>query len=201
METRPGPAAGPAPPGAPPAPPPSSSRESPGAGGGAGWPGALVFAGSAERDVALAKSFWSSVTLQPPLESRLGPRADSRSAAAAASSVCAALLLSSQSCALRRSHLQLLEKGSFLSQASFIDKKEEKTQNPLEPNTSDEKGQYLQKAKKREEIIALLRKQREERIMKEMISQRHKPKTRPQQSKVKTSESDLEDQESVKALT
>uniref|UniRef100_A0A674IKP2 Cilia- and flagella-associated protein HOATZ n=1 Tax=Terrapene triunguis TaxID=2587831 RepID=A0A674IKP2_9SAUR len=35
--------------------------------------GLLVFAGSAERDVAFAKAFWNSVTLQPPLESRLGP--------------------------------------------------------------------------------------------------------------------------------
>ncbi|KAL8173601.1 UNVERIFIED_CONTAM: hypothetical protein K2H54_009514, partial [Gekko kuhli] len=35
---------------------------------------ALVFAGCGEREVALAKSFWNSVTLQPPLESRLAPR-------------------------------------------------------------------------------------------------------------------------------
>ncbi|KAH0623330.1 hypothetical protein JD844_031546 [Phrynosoma platyrhinos] len=34
----------------------------------------LVFTGSSEKDVALAKSFWNSVTLQPPLESRLSPR-------------------------------------------------------------------------------------------------------------------------------
>lgn len=31
----------------------------------------LVFAGSSEQDVALAKSFWNSVTLQPQLESCL----------------------------------------------------------------------------------------------------------------------------------
>ncbi|KAG8434490.1 hypothetical protein GDO86_012751, partial [Hymenochirus boettgeri] len=30
-----------------------------------------VFAGSSERDVNLCKLFWNSVTLQPPLESRL----------------------------------------------------------------------------------------------------------------------------------
>uniref|UniRef100_A0A8C5F1N5 Cilia- and flagella-associated protein HOATZ n=1 Tax=Gopherus evgoodei TaxID=1825980 RepID=A0A8C5F1N5_9SAUR len=42
-------------------------------------PGLMVFAGSAERDVAFAKVFWDSVTLQPLLESQLplgfrGPR-------------------------------------------------------------------------------------------------------------------------------
>uniref|UniRef100_A0A8C6Y1B8 Cilia- and flagella-associated protein HOATZ n=1 Tax=Naja naja TaxID=35670 RepID=A0A8C6Y1B8_NAJNA len=37
----------------------------------------LAFAGSSEQDVALAKSFWNSVTLQPPLESRLGARGGS----------------------------------------------------------------------------------------------------------------------------
>ncbi|XP_041425220.1 cilia- and flagella-associated protein HOATZ-like isoform X2 [Xenopus laevis] len=30
-----------------------------------------VFSGSCERDVSLCKIFWNSVTLQPPLESRL----------------------------------------------------------------------------------------------------------------------------------
>lgn len=35
--------------------------------------GPLVFAGSAEHDASLAKAFWSSMTLQPLLESRLGP--------------------------------------------------------------------------------------------------------------------------------
>ncbi|KAM9175262.1 cilia- and flagella-associated protein HOATZ [Mergus octosetaceus] len=38
------------------------------------------------------------------------------------------------------------------------------------------KEKYLQQAKKREDILALLRKQREERIAKELISHPHKPK-------------------------
>ncbi|XP_044312260.1 cilia- and flagella-associated protein HOATZ [Varanus komodoensis] len=38
---------------------------------------ALVFSGCSQQDAALAKSFWNSVTLQPPLESRLVPRRDS----------------------------------------------------------------------------------------------------------------------------
>ncbi|XP_068098946.1 cilia- and flagella-associated protein HOATZ isoform X2 [Hyperolius riggenbachi] len=33
--------------------------------------GCLVFAGSSERDVTCSKIFWSSLSLQPPLESRL----------------------------------------------------------------------------------------------------------------------------------
>uniref|UniRef100_A0ABM5EQG0 Cilia- and flagella-associated protein HOATZ n=1 Tax=Pogona vitticeps TaxID=103695 RepID=A0ABM5EQG0_9SAUR len=46
--------------------------------GGLGSGGSLVFQGGEEQDVALAKTFWNSVTLQPPLESRLtGHRASS----------------------------------------------------------------------------------------------------------------------------
>ncbi|KAK9394987.1 layilin LAYN mRNA [Crotalus adamanteus] len=56
---------------APPAPAPSPSP----AGSAAAAP--LAFAGSSDQDVALAKSFWNSVTLQPPLESRLGARCGS----------------------------------------------------------------------------------------------------------------------------
>ncbi|KAM6295724.1 cilia- and flagella-associated protein HOATZ [Aegotheles albertisi] len=60
---------------------------------------------------------------------------------------------------------------------------------------------YLQQAKKREEILALLRKQREERIAKELISHPHRPKIKSDQmSRRKVSEADLVDQEAVKAL-
>ncbi|KAJ6653996.1 hypothetical protein lerEdw1_007628 [Lerista edwardsae] len=187
----------------PPPPPSSSSQESP----SSAWAGGLVFAGSSERDVALSKSFWSSVTLQPPLESRLAPRRGGTEMAAASaswrkSSTNAALLAASSSCAQRRSCHDL---GPVLSQSSsFFDRKEEKTQKGVEPEPeiSDEKRQYLEKAKTREEILALLRKRREERIMKEMIAQRYKPKIKPQESRVKTPETDnIADEESVKALT
>ncbi|XP_075460501.1 cilia- and flagella-associated protein HOATZ isoform X2 [Ascaphus truei] len=41
----------------------------------------------------------------------------------------------------------------------------------------EQKAIYLQKAKRREEIIALLKKQREDRIKKEAISRAYKPQT------------------------
>nr|XP_023964831.1 cilia- and flagella-associated protein HOATZ isoform X3 [Chrysemys picta bellii] len=65
---------------------------------------------------------------------------------------------------------------------------------------AEEKEKYLQKAKRRDEILALLRKQREERITKEQISCLHKPKTKTHQVRAKISDSDIEDQETVKAL-
>uniref|UniRef100_A0A8C2RD37 Cilia- and flagella-associated protein HOATZ n=1 Tax=Capra hircus TaxID=9925 RepID=A0A8C2RD37_CAPHI len=55
-------------------------------------------------------------------------------------------------------------------------------------------------AKKRDEIIQLLRKQREERILKELISLPHKPKGKVHKAKKVISKSDKEDQEEVKAL-
>ncbi|XP_063167424.1 cilia- and flagella-associated protein HOATZ [Candoia aspera] len=304
-----------------PAPPPSPS----------GAP--LAFAGSSERDVALAKSFWNSVTLQPPLESRLDPRRGS---------VCSCLRRSSEATATagtrgggpagrggagrgggraaeplpraggsepgglargrqprRRARplprpafrvsrfAWLAERGGggglpgrapsarpagrccagaeraqrrraagqewraaqpppevpaasppfpfrpvspspskrpaarvcvpgqaelaatfflFLGTAipsaasSANDHREE--DRPSETEKDGWKGQCLEKAKKREEIIALLKKQREERILKEMLSRPHKPKGKTQQSsrKEKEESSDLEDEESVKAL-
>ncbi|XP_062450385.1 cilia- and flagella-associated protein HOATZ [Rhea pennata] len=65
---------------------------------------------------------------------------------------------------------------------------------------AEENEKYFQQAKKREEILALLRKQREERIAKELISHPYKPKTKTDQLRGKVSDSDLMDQEAVKAL-
>ncbi|XP_032057617.1 UPF0722 protein C11orf88 homolog [Aythya fuligula] len=63
------------------------------------------------------------------------------------------------------------------------------------------KEKYLQQAKKREDILALLRKQREERIAKELISHPHKPKIKADEvSRQKVFEADHQDQEAVKAL-
>ncbi|XP_025063418.1 UPF0722 protein C11orf88 homolog [Alligator sinensis] len=74
---------------------------------------------------------------------------------------------------------------------------------PLEAQKAqkaEEKEKYLQKAKRRDEILALLRKQREERITKELIARLHKPKTRAGQERAMASDSDVNDQETVKAL-
>ncbi|XP_040390330.1 cilia- and flagella-associated protein HOATZ isoform X1 [Cygnus olor] len=63
------------------------------------------------------------------------------------------------------------------------------------------KEKYLQQAKKREDILALLRKQREERIAKELISHPHKPKIKADEvSRQKVFEADHQDQAAVKAL-
>uniref|UniRef100_A0A8C3LRR1 Cilia- and flagella-associated protein HOATZ n=1 Tax=Chrysolophus pictus TaxID=9089 RepID=A0A8C3LRR1_CHRPC len=66
---------------------------------------------------------------------------------------------------------------------------------------AEAKEKYRQQAKKKEEILALLRKQREERIAKELISRPHKPKMKSNQvSRQKVFEAEREDQEAVKAL-
>uniref|UniRef100_G1MY74 Cilia- and flagella-associated protein HOATZ n=2 Tax=Meleagris gallopavo TaxID=9103 RepID=G1MY74_MELGA len=66
---------------------------------------------------------------------------------------------------------------------------------------AEAKEKYRQQAKKKEEILALLRKQREERIAKELISRPHKPKMKSNQvSRQKALEAEREDQEAVKAL-
>ncbi|CAM4684436.1 unnamed protein product [Lepidochelys olivacea] len=122
--------------------------------------GRLVFAGSAERDVAFAKVFWDSVTLQPPLES-----------------------------CLERNIAFQIPPGNNKSEQII-----------LEAQKAEEKEKYLQKAMRRDEILALLWKQREERITKEQISCLHKPKTKTHQVRAKISDSDTEDQETVKAL-
>ncbi|KAM6432213.1 cilia- and flagella-associated protein HOATZ [Liasis olivaceus] len=160
----------------PPSPPPSPS----------GAP--LAFTGSSEQDVALAKSFWNSVTLQPPLESRLGARRGSVCNGAPGS---------------RKGSAGTATAGRTnpFSGASSANGKTEEDRH-LETEKNGWKGQCLEKAKKREEIIALLKKQREERILKETLSCPHKPKRKTQQSSRKEKEepSDLEDEESVKAL-
>ncbi|XP_033028185.1 UPF0722 protein C11orf88 homolog isoform X2 [Lacerta agilis] len=148
-------------------------------------PAFLAFAGSCEQDVTLAKSFWNSVTLQPPLESRLGPRRDSASYAGS-----------------RKGSRAEAPSGTSLQVAHGADYKDDKSTETSAAEESDLKEQYIKKSKKREEIIALLKKQREERIAKEMLSDPYKPKIRPRESEIKkkVSDSDLEDKESVSAL-
>ncbi|XP_061448373.1 cilia- and flagella-associated protein HOATZ isoform X4 [Rhineura floridana] len=151
----------------------------------------LAFAGSSDPDVALAKSFWNSATLQPPLESRLAPRRDSTSTSGSAKG------------SAKSSKLDAPSGGGLRCAHPDYRKEDEKSLETIESEAeeSDVKKKYLEKGKKREEIIALLRKQREERIAKELVSHPHKPKAKPQESMLKkTPESDLDDQESVKAL-
>ncbi|XP_030394287.1 UPF0722 protein C11orf88 homolog [Gopherus evgoodei] len=136
-------------------------------------PGLMVFAGSAERDVAFAKVFWDSVTLQPLLESRLGPGWP-------------------RPRETQRNIAFQIPPGSNKSEQIILE--------AHKAQKAEEKEKYLQKAKRRDEILALLWKQREERIRKEQIFCLHKPKTKTHQVRTKISDSDTEDQETVKAL-
>nr|XP_047919570.1 cilia- and flagella-associated protein HOATZ isoform X2 [Anser cygnoides] len=112
--------------------------------------GPLIFAGSSPADVEHARIFWNSATLPPPLESSLGPAT-----------------LRQGSTALR---------GPLLPYKSEENSEKERISEAQNVEKTEVKEKYLQQAKKREDILALLRKQREERIAKELISHPHKPK-------------------------
>ncbi|KAM5185889.1 cilia- and flagella-associated protein HOATZ [Callospermophilus lateralis] len=135
-------------------------------------PGLLVFAGCSEQDANLAKQFWLGASMYPTNESQL--------------------VLSRGSS--QRLPVARPTKNSVAEDTDFI-------ANTLRIQESEEKKKYLQKAKKRDEILQLLRKQREERITKELISLPYKPKPKEHKAKEEVSETDKEDQEEVKALS
>ncbi|XP_058865713.1 cilia- and flagella-associated protein HOATZ-like isoform X3 [Acipenser ruthenus] len=104
----------------------------------------LVFAGSKEEDVDFAKVFWNSVSLHPPWESRL-VSGDIRQRLKVANS-------SQQNARISHAPPAVdTRKEPFLLEAYIKEKTEEKLG-------------YLEKARKREDIMELLRKQRAERI-------------------------------------
>ncbi|KAL1782549.1 UPF0722 protein C11orf88-like [Sigmodon hispidus] len=147
-------------------------------------PGLLVFSGCSEQDANLAKQFWLGASMYPPTESQLVLTRDS-----------------SQRLPVAR-HSQAYGKEKIPVRPFPFDRNKEvnffaKAQKIQE---SEEKAKYLQKAKKRDEILQLLRKQRELRISKELISLPYKPKVKVPEAKEVSSESDKQDQEEVKAL-
>ncbi|KAJ8388314.1 hypothetical protein AAFF_G00134680 [Aldrovandia affinis] len=114
-----------------------------------------VFAGSSQEDVAYAKVFWNSVTLQPPLESRL---------------VSADI---SQRLKVARNPQQYVSTGH---EPPMLDlRSEENLCAAYRKQQAEDRKRYLEMAKHRDEIITLLQRQREERIKKEMISLPYKP--------------------------
>ncbi|XP_023389530.1 UPF0722 protein C11orf88 homolog [Pteropus vampyrus] len=145
--------------------------------------GLMVFTGSSEQDANLAKQFWIAASMYPPNESQLVLSRGSSQRLPVAGSF--------KSNAPEKSYLQ-----SFLKKNKGTDVIAEN----LKIHESEEKEKYLQKAKRRDEILQLLRKQREERISKELISLPYKPKTKVHKAKKVIPESDKEDQEEVKAL-
>ncbi|XP_059405873.1 cilia- and flagella-associated protein HOATZ isoform X2 [Carassius carassius] len=112
-----------------------------------------VFDGASQEDVAYAKVFWSSLSLQPPIESRL-VSADIRQRLRAAKTP--------HSTRATTNKASLSKRDDEIQQDVYLKQKQE------------ERQKYIEMAKKREQIIALLKKQRDERIKKEMISDQNK---------------------------
>ncbi|XP_078055285.1 cilia- and flagella-associated protein HOATZ [Mustelus asterias] len=123
-----------------------------------------VFTGSAADDVAYAKVFWSSLSLQPPLESRLVSgdiKQRLRVAHAPGPGRCRV-----ECCHCQPSQEDVKTKQLLIEAHMQL--------------KADEKARLLEKAKKREEILELIHKQREERIRKEQLARPYKPKTMTQ---------------------
>ncbi|XP_053942772.1 cilia- and flagella-associated protein HOATZ [Cuculus canorus] len=117
--------------------------------------GPLVFAGSSPDNVGFASTFWASAVPPPPL-----------------GSCGASATLQKRSTALQDPQLPRKSEKSNEKERISEDQRVEKTK---------VKEQYLQQARRREEILSLLRKQREERIAKELISRPYKPKMKTDQ--------------------
>ncbi|XP_078282993.1 cilia- and flagella-associated protein HOATZ [Rhinoraja longicauda] len=119
-----------------------------------------VFAGSSPEDVAYAKVFWSSLSLQPPLESRLVSGDIKQRLKAAPPAGCKPS--KDQCCQCHPSEADIKSKQLLIE--AYMHVKE------------DEKARYLEKAQKRMEILDLIKKQKEERIKKELVALPYKPK-------------------------
>ncbi|XP_038366926.1 cilia- and flagella-associated protein HOATZ isoform X4 [Canis lupus familiaris] len=119
-------------------------------------PQGLVFAGSSEQDSNLAKQFWIAASLYPTTESQLVlPRGSSQRLRVA-----------------RPSRPPGHEKVYLQPFSLEKNKNTDVTAETIKIQESEEKEKYLQKAKRRDEILQLLRKQREERILESDIKVR-----------------------------
>ncbi|XP_008831028.1 UPF0722 protein C11orf88 homolog [Nannospalax galili] len=159
---------------------PSFKRESP----EICLPGLLVFSGCSEQDANLAKQFWLRASMYPPIESQLVlTRGSSQRLPVAGTS---------KSLVSEKSSAQPLPLDHNKETSVFA--------KALQIQESEEKAKYLQKAKKRDEILQLLRKQREDRISKELISLPYKVKAKVPEAKHVSPELDKKEEEEVKAL-
>ncbi|XP_026181476.1 cilia- and flagella-associated protein HOATZ [Mastacembelus armatus] len=138
----------------------------------------IVFDGSSPEDVSHARQLWSSLSLLPPQESRL-VSADIH----------------------QRLPVSRPQRTAATSAAPRLAA-------PGPPDISalrqrqEERQRYVAMAEQRKEILALLRRQREQRIQKELLSVPFKPKTKLNREKVqpqKPSESEM-DEELVRQL-
>ncbi|XP_029914487.1 cilia- and flagella-associated protein HOATZ [Myripristis murdjan] len=117
----------------------------------------MVFEGSSPVDVSHAKQLWNSLSLQPLLESRL-VSADIRQKLPVARP---------------RRDTDAGPRSSSPGPSSVF---------PL-LQRREERQRYLAMAKQRKEILALLRRQREQRIQRELVSLPCKPKMRDDRGK------------------
>ncbi|KAM9440458.1 cilia- and flagella-associated protein HOATZ isoform 1-T1 [Clarias gariepinus] len=118
-----------------------------------------VFEGSSLEDVAHAKVFWSSLYLQPPIESSLVSVDVSQRLKVAKDPQC-------------KPSNNLPKQPPWFNSNGILQK-------AYQLQMQDEKQRYLKMAKRHDEILNLLKKQREDRIKKEMVSRLHKP-SRPE---------------------
>lgn len=112
-----------------------------------------VFDGSSPEDVSHARQLWSSLSLLPPLESRL-VSADIR----------------------QRLPVSRPQRSSAASAPGPRRSTQEPPSVPALRQRQEERRRYVAMADQRREILALLRRQREQRIQKELLSVAFKPK-------------------------
>ncbi|XP_018540178.1 cilia- and flagella-associated protein HOATZ [Lates calcarifer] len=129
-----------------------------------------VFDGSSPEDVSHARQLWSSLSLLPPLESRL-VSADIR-----------------QRLPVSRPQQQQQQRSGTAAASGPRASALEPLSVPALRQRQEERQRYAAMADQRREILALLRRQREQRIQKELPSVAFKPKVKLGREKVQKAE-------------
>lgn len=134
----------------------------------------MVFEGSSPEDVSHARQLWSSLSLLPPLESRL-VSADIR----------------------QRLPVSRPQRSSASAAAGPAP---ELHSVPDLRQRQEERQRYAAMGDQRKEILALLRRQREQRIQKELLSVAFKPKGKNMRGKEEPDQTCEADRELVRQL-
>nr|XP_046194104.1 cilia- and flagella-associated protein HOATZ [Oncorhynchus gorbuscha] len=135
-----------------------------------------VFDGSSPEDVSHAKQLWTSLSLLPPLESRL-VNADIRQRLPIARTNHETLLVVDTNAALKPSssdHRERLQEVRHQKQ-----RQEDRLQEVRhQKQRQEERQRYMDMARRREDIINMLHQQRQKRIQRETVSLPYKPRQR-----------------------